>query len=387
MRHIRSEKCNLYQFSSYIFHLLFIFTLLTGFALADEVQLRNGDRLTGNVIRSDGKTLTIRTEYAGDISVSLSAVEKVSAEKLFYVELSNGSIIIGRITHLPKDSGALTVESADFGEKLVELASIRAIRSDNEHMEYLRQAIPEWTDLWDGGMNMGFTLTTGNTKTRSLALGGNLGRETHKDKTSLYATYAKSTRIRNDDDETTAYTTRGGWRYQYTLAKGVYAFAFTDLEQNDIQYLNLRAVPGTGFGYYVTKNRFLEVEAFGGASFNHEDYFCQSGDYKNTDPRCLSAQKIIRNSAEGLAGQSLTLKLNNNISFKERMQFFPNISDKNVYRATYDSTLTVKFMKWLSWNVTASDRYISNPPADSKNNDLLLTTGLGFTFNDFNFKR
>jgi Protein of unknown function, DUF481 len=35
---------------------------------------------------------------------------------------------------------------------------------------------------------------------------------------------------------------------------------------------------------------------------------------------------------------------------------------------------------WLSWQVTYSDRYISNPLTGLKGNDVLLSTGLRVTF-------
>ena len=31
--------------------------------LADQINFKNGDRLTGQIIKSDGKTPTIKTEY------------------------------------------------------------------------------------------------------------------------------------------------------------------------------------------------------------------------------------------------------------------------------------------------------------------------------------
>jgi uncharacterized protein DUF481 len=116
------------------------------------------------------------------------------------------------------------------------------------------------------------------------------------------------------------------------------------------------------------------------------DFFCKSRDLINGNERCSFADKIIRNSAEGLVGESLVLKLNDKINFNKRLQIFSNMSQGGEYRGTLDSSLNVKLMRWLTWNITASDRYISNPPIGSKNNDLLLTTGFGVTFNDF-FKR
>ena len=35
--------------------------------LADQVTLKNGDRLTGTVVKSDGKTLVLHTDAAGGV--------------------------------------------------------------------------------------------------------------------------------------------------------------------------------------------------------------------------------------------------------------------------------------------------------------------------------
>ena len=45
----------------------------------------------------------------------------------------------------------------------------------------------------------------------------------------------------------------------------------------------------------------------------------------------------------------------------------------------FDIGAAAQLTKWLTWSVSVSDRYLSNPVAGRKNNDLLYTTGLGFT--------
>lgn len=49
---------------------LFTLIVLLGLSpalFADQVTLKNGDRLTGTVVKSDGKTLVLHTEAAGDV--------------------------------------------------------------------------------------------------------------------------------------------------------------------------------------------------------------------------------------------------------------------------------------------------------------------------------
>jgi len=46
----------------------------------------------------------------------------------------------------------------------------------------------------------------------------------------------------------------------------------------------------------------------------------------------------------------------------------------------FDIGAATKIGKWLSWNVSLSDRYLNNPAPGRKTNDFLYTTGLGITF-------
>jgi putative salt-induced outer membrane protein YdiY len=386
MQNMKVSKYKIFHFSIVIIHLTLWFSFLNAVAFGDEIRVKNGDRITGKVTKLTSNSIMISTEYAGNISVSLASIEGISSDVVFHFELKGGSVESGKITGIPDGSNAVTIENADEGEKQIGIAEISAARSSSEQEEYVRHTAPKWTDLWNGNMNLGYTLTTGNTKTRTLAAGANLARETPKDKATMYANYARSTSVSSLFGAAKSDVVRGGWRYQYNIPKGFYVFAFTDFEHNNGQFLDLRIAPGTGFGYYLIKNKFVELETFGGVSMSYEDFFCKSRDLTNENERCAFANKIIRNSAEGLIGESLVLKFSDKINFNKRLQIFSNISQGGEYRGTLDSSLNVKLMKWLTWNITASDRYISNPPIGSKNNDLLLTTGFGFTFNDF-FKR
>ena len=45
---------------------------------ADQIVLKNGDRLTGTIEKSDDKTLIIKTEFAGEVTVEWSAVQDIN---------------------------------------------------------------------------------------------------------------------------------------------------------------------------------------------------------------------------------------------------------------------------------------------------------------------
>ncbi|HKB99865.1 MAG TPA: hypothetical protein VKD23_13880, partial [Terriglobales bacterium] len=63
-------------------HKKFVASLLLALtipALADQVVLKNGDRLTGSIAKSDGKALVIKTDYAGDVTVKFDAIQSITS--------------------------------------------------------------------------------------------------------------------------------------------------------------------------------------------------------------------------------------------------------------------------------------------------------------------
>lgn len=337
-------------------------------ALADELKLKNGDKLTGSIVKADGKTLTLKTDYAGVITISTDAIAEVISKEPLYVALSDGKTLVGKIA---TGSGKYEVETKDAGTASGEMSAVQAIRSPGEQTAYEKMLKPSWFDLWNGGLDFGYSLTTGNTQTNSLALGTNLSRQTRRDKTTLYAAYINAKNKNKGVTETTANAIRGGGRYEINVSNRTTAFGFADFEYNQIQLLDLRSVLGGGFGYYAIKNDRAQLQAFGGLSYNKENF----------------STGLQRNSAEVFVGEDFSLKLSDRAMFKERFQLFPNMTNRGEYRHTFDSSLTTKLTGWMTWNVTASNRYISNPPPGSKNNDLLLTTGVGVSFTNFNFRK
>lgn len=350
------------------FVLCFVCLVSGSYALADELKLKNGDRLTGSIIKADGKTLILKTDYAGTITIATDAIAEVISKEPLYVALSDGKTLVGKIA---TGGGKYEVETKEADKVAGDMSAVQAIRSPAEQVVYERMLKPSWFDLWNGGLDFGYSLTTGNTRTNTLALGTNLSRQTKRDKATLYAAYINAKNKTKGVTETTANAIRGGGRYEINLSSHMTAFGFADFEHNQIQLLDLRSVLGGGVGYYAIKKTRAQLQIFGGGAYNRENF----------------STGVKRNSGEMFAGEDFALKVSDRVLFKERFQLFPNMTERGEFRHTFDSSLITKLTGWMTWNVTASNRYISNPPTGSKNNDLLLTTGIGVSFTNFNFKK
>ncbi len=64
----------------------------------------------------------------------------------------------------------------------------------------------------------------------------------------------------------------------------------------------------------------------------------------------------------------------------ENFYFFPNLQQTGDYREILNLGTVTKISKWLGWQNQFGDIYVSNPPAGTKNNDLVFTTGLNIAF-------
>ena len=71
---------------------------LSSALFADQVTLKNGDRLTGTVVKSDGKTLVLHTEAAGDVTIQFAAIQEIKTDQELHVSLKGGKTAVGPVT-------------------------------------------------------------------------------------------------------------------------------------------------------------------------------------------------------------------------------------------------------------------------------------------------
>ena len=339
--------------------------LYSGVLLADQITLKNGDRLTGDIVQFDGKLLKLKTAYAGTVDIQWEAVDKVSSEQPLYMSLSDSQVVVGPIS----SSGAqVEVKTTDTGMVRVDRQTIVGIRSkpayDAYQAEQERLRNPGLLDLWNGTANIGLSLTQGNSETTNLAMGLAAARTSPRDKISVHATSLFARNTVNGISSTTANAIRGGGRYDINLGRRSFGFGTGDLEFDEFQKLDLRMTLGGGLGWHAIKTEQTAFDVYGGGAYTKE--------YFSTDLR--------RSSGEILVGQDFAHQVSKRFAIKERFVFMPNMSDTGEYRFNFDLSLVTNLNTWLGWHVTLSDRFLSNPVPGALKNDTLFTTGLRLTF-------
>ena len=344
--------------------LFFLTAALIGALHADQVTLKNGDRLTGSVVSSDAKALTLKSEFAGVVTIDWNAITTITSAAPLYLTLKSGQVLVGPVE---TSDGNLTVKTVDAGTVTTAKADVVSIRSKDAEQTYeearRRLENPGLLDLWSGFVETGLSLARGNANATTFNIGAEADRTSKRDKLSVTYTslYTKNTVA--GVSALGADAVHGGIRYDLNVSDRIFAFGFTTEDYDKLQDLDLRAVVGGGFGYHVIKRDTTTFDLFGGGSLDKEFYV-----------------QLSRSAGEALIGEEFTHKINKSTILDERLSFFPNVSYPGEYRVNFHGSVVTALRKWLGFHITLSDIYVTNPPPGIKGNDLLLSTGLRVTF-------
>lgn len=333
---------------------------------ADQVTLTNGDRVTGSILRGDTKSLVVKTDNTGEVTIKWDSIASISAPGPLHFGLSDGQTIVGAVETV---NGRFTITTQTVGVVNATKESVQFIRSNEEQAkaqaELDRLRNPRLVDLWTGFLDMGFAASRGNANTQTLTLATNATRSTTRDKIAVYYTSIfSSSDFTSGASQTTANSKRGGVAYNLNVNKKAFVFGSVDLESDQFQSLDLRFVPAGGGGYHAIATTPTQLDLRVGIAGNRE--FFSTG--------------LNRNSAELLLGENLAHKFTGTTSLEQRLTYFANLSNTGAYRVNFDISAVTALRKWFSWQVTVSDRFLSNPIPGRKKNDILFSTGVRISF-------
>jgi putative salt-induced outer membrane protein len=367
-------------FRNFVFLLLSI-AIFSPAILADTISLKNGDRLTGTILKSDGKTLVLKTEFAGDVTLQWAAVDTINSTQPLHVGLAGGQIVNGPVA--TKD-GEIQVTTSSAGVVSASKDSVEVIRSDAEQAAYdaglERLRHPHLGDFWSGTLDTGLSVTRGNSSTLSYTLSGRAVRATERDKITVYTTAVYGKTEIPPPTQVIAHQITGGVRADINVSYRWFVFAGTDFNSNALQHLDLQNVVTGGAGAHIIKTKTTQFDLFAGAGYNQEFFGSYLSPNPTPPPATITTDAVTQRNAEANAGEEFDAKLGSRSTFSETFNYFPNLSGPSGYRYTFNSVLSTAISKWLGWQFSLADNFISNPPDGIKGNDLLISTGLRLTF-------
>jgi len=349
---------------------LLLALLVVSTAFADQITLKNGDRITGSIVKKDGNNLTVKSELMGDVTIPWDKITGIKTDEQLNVVLSGEPpLAAGVKENIAVINGQITLSGGTGGSRTVAPDAVVAIRDNAEEASYERLLHPTLLQLWSGTVTLGLAGTAGNATTSTFSTGMHALRTTNHDVIALYFNGVNSSATVNGVHSGTAQSAAGGWKYDRKTGSRLEVNLFNDYEYDKFQSLDLRFVFGGGLGYRAWKSSRGALALQAGVDYDHEKF-----------SPLAPAVDFSRSSSEAYWGDDFNYKLNGTTIIVQGFRMFDNLSDMGAYRANFDLSGNTKLRKWLVWNVSFSDHYLSDPVAGRKRNDLLYTTGVGVTF-------
>ena len=327
---------------------------------ADHVVLKNGDTLTGTIVKKDGDKLTLKSEFLGEVTMPWSAVKTVTSDQELNVVLPGGETVKGKLS----TAGDNLAVATSSGEKTAALTAVTAVRNDAEQHTWERLQHPGLFELWSGTYNFGLALARGNARTATLTNAFAATRTTRKDKIAVHLNEIYATALINGVNAATASALSGDWEYNRDFNPRWFLATDNAYDHDRFQALDIRAVFGAGAGFNALKSKRATLSFQGGADYEHEAFMAN----------------IARNSAEVSAGDNFTYKLAANTSVTQSFFIYPNMSYTGQYRFILNFSAVTAIKKWLGWHISLTDTYLSDPVLGRLPNDLILSTGFQLAF-------
>jgi putative salt-induced outer membrane protein len=325
---------------------------------AEQVSLKNGDHLSGAIISMDGKKLVLKTTYAGEVSIDWDAVDQFASDQPLVVTKSNQQTLTGTV----KSQGADYVVTTPQGQQTVQKSEVAVMRSPADQAAYEKSLHPGMLEGWAGGGNFGVALARGNSDTTNVALGFDAQRKTTND-----AWIINAASIYNTDGgtkSTTANSFQGLIRYDRNLNKRVFAYGAFAGGYDELQDLNYRIMPGGGIGFHAIATPKTTLDLLVGLGYTRESF----------------TTGLTNNFITATLGDEFAYKLGARTTIMQNLYYLPSLNETSNYRVTGNFGITTKLNGWMTANLLFNDRYYSQPVLGNKNNDILFTTGFGFTF-------
>ena len=211
---------------------------------ADELHLKNGDRITGKVISMENNKLVFKTAYAGEITVEWQEVVTLTSDSPITVQIGDNISLHG--TAEPAREGEIRVKQENIAESATfDVSKVTQINPK-----------PKPAIKISGRANIGLSRTRGNSDTGAAHLDGNFTARTEKNRTTVNGEYDWE----QSDGVTTVKKALGGIEYDQFFTQKWYGYSKIGLEYNKFRDLNLRTDVGVGPGYQVFESNKLNLK-------------------------------------------------------------------------------------------------------------------------------
>lgn len=232
---------------------------------ADELIMRDGSRLIGEVVKRKQGMLEFKTVYAGVIKVKWEQIAEIRTDKSMEFMLTDESTMT--VTRVTNNADDMIVESeAGLPARTLGQEVVAAINPE------------PWQKgegyKFTGRANFAFEHDRGNTDEDELDIDGDLQWRRKQDRFTANGEF--------EYDKTNNVKTKDNWKlegsYNYFVTRHWFWGGFGRFEHDQFAGLDLRTSVGPSFGYQWFESRDLNLRAGSGLAYVKEDFSSESDD-------------------------------------------------------------------------------------------------------------
>jgi putative salt-induced outer membrane protein YdiY len=314
-------------------------------AYADEVHLKNGDRISGEIIRVEKDVLTLETGFTEGVKIRIDwkEVACIRTDRPLPVMLDDEEVVIGTIT-CPSE-GRMQITSEKFG-KLKDLG-----------LEEVRAVNPA---MFRGYFTVGGILNEGNSDDIAVNVSTRFAVRTPRHRFTAEAkhNYGES------GGQVTTRNSLASLKYDVFKTEKLYTYAQTLLQEDEIANINLRNTDGLGLGYQFRDTKLLELFVEAGLSFYHESVV------EGNDTSAASGRWAV-----GLNWQAIPKRM---MVFHRQEGYYTPSQDLWHIRA--EQGVRVPLIRHFSTNVQLDYEYTNKPQAGAVKSDATLIFGVTYDY-------
>ena len=317
----------------------------------DIVMLRNGDRLSGDIVSLEFGILTLKTDNMSTLSIEWPAVRSVTSKFAFAIERRDGSKFDGVIT------------TSEDGAYLVVQGEAQTFRIPMAEVERISRFSPRFWDRITGGLSLGFSYT----KSSSIQVSNVNFNANYRSTTEVGSlTFSSNTTKDSSGSTTDRQLLTAGVQF---LQQGRNFWGLLgSLERDQSLGIDARLTAGAALGRRFVQTPFTELTGIVGV-VGTEEWIVD-----RPEPRA-SAEAVLGGSWQVF--RFIEPKTRLNLS----LYVFPSLTESGRYRSTGDLSLTHKFPHDITVGLTGYLSYDNQPPEPgAEKSDYGVTFNLGYSF-------
>lgn len=308
------------------------------------VVLKNGDRITGRIVKMEKQRLEIDPPFSDIIKIKWEDVQSITSERPMSVKL------YGELD-LPENVGEQKLDRIilyTLGEDgAIRLEDVRAINfAENDYRGYI---------------SAGGNQSSGNSQTEALNVSGTLMYRRLEHRYNLDGKYNRG----QADGEDTANNGSFSVKYDYFLSPRVYVGALNLVEMDQFQDLSLRNTSGLILGYDILDREHHILSIGAGPAAVYQDF--------TTDPATVTPSTAWNMRYEFMIR-------GDDVIFFQKTLGFKDLGHGSATRVNADQGIRVKITQNWRIDFEYDLRYNSLPVAGRKALDTNIIFGFSYDF-------